>query len=175
MIGRQYSFHTSSYFFRMEHFREFVLNPPEFTKKCDVGDEVYMLFFGQLGNIYYHDEIMSCYRRGVAGSWSVQNLKNVDKQIAHGNHMIDTLTAFDEYTNKQYHDICVQRIARQLAVTTVLAKDAGRLLKKENCEYWRCLSLLRRVFIICSAIMPSIMQRVYIRRMNGLNGKRGVN
>ena len=174
VIGREYNFHTSSYFFRMEHFREFVMNPPEFTKKCDVGDEVYMLFFGQLGNIFYHEEVMSCYRRGVAGSWSVQNLTNMDRQIKHGYHMVDTLAAFDEYTNKKYHDICVQRIARQLAITTVLSKNAGSLLKRENCEYWQCLSLVKKVYIVCSAVMPGVMQRVYIHRVNLLNRKRGV-
>lgn len=173
-IGRQYSFHTSSYFFRMEHFREYVLNPPEFTKKCDVGDEVYMLFFGHLGKIYYHEEMMSCYRRGVAGSWSVQNLTNVEKQISHGKHMIETLAAFDEHTKKQYHDICVQRIARQLSVTAVLEKSASRLLKRENREYWQCLSLARKLYIFCSAVMPTVMQRVYIHRVNVLNKKRGV-
>lgn len=174
MIGRVYSFHTSSYFFRMEHFRQFVMNPPEFTKKCDVGDEVYMLYYGHLGNIYYHEEAMSCYRRGVAGSWSVQNLTNFSKQISHGNHMVETLKSFDEFTDMQYHDICVQRIARQLAITTVLEKNAGRLLKKENREYWQCLSPARKMYIACSAIMPDIMQRAYLRRVNSLNKRRGV-
>ena len=38
-IGREYSFHTSSYFFRGDQYRGYVGNPPEFVGKCDVGDE----------------------------------------------------------------------------------------------------------------------------------------
>lgn len=173
-IGREYSFHTSSYFFRGEEYRNYVSDKPEFARKCDVGDEAYMLYFGNAGNVFYIDDPMSCYRRGVAGSWTVANLKSIHKLISHGHSMIDTLTAFDTYSAGKYHDICAERIARQMAITTVLEKKAYRFLQKENKEYFRCLSAAKRGYILLSVLLPGLMRRVYLHRRSQLLKKRGL-
>lgn len=173
-IGKEYSFHTSSYFFRGEEYRSYVSNKPEFVRKCDVGDETYMLYFGNAGNVFYIDDPMSCYRRGVAGSWTVANLTNIHKLASHGHSMIDTLISFDEYSGGKYHDICAERISRQMAITTILEKNAYRFLKRENREYFRCLSVAKRGYILLSILLPGLMRRVYLRRRSMLLEKRGL-
>lgn len=173
-ICKQYSFHTSSYFFRTEQFLEYRLNPPEFVRKCDVGDETMLLYFGMLGNVLYLEDEMSCYRRGAAVSWSAENYKSVDKMISHGHQMIETLKAFDVYSQQKYHDIIRDRIALQMAKTVILEKNAHVLLRKENYEYFKCLTSSRKLFVLLSIGAPQLIKRVYIHRINKLTSRRGV-
>lgn len=173
-IGKQYSFHTSSYFFTAEHYRKYCMDPPEFVKKCDVGDETMMLYFGLLGDVMYISDEMSCYRRGVAVSWTSGNLKNYDRMITHGHKMVETLKAFDEYSEKQYHDIMCRRIAMQMARTVILENNASVFLKKENLPYFRCLSGRRKLFVLLSAVAPRLMRKVYVHRIEQMYSDRGV-
>jgi len=173
-IGREYNFHTSSYFFRFADYKNYVTNKPEFARKCDVGDEAYMLYFGNACNVFYIGDEMSCYRRGVLGSWTLANLTNTKKLISHGHSMIDTLTAYDRYTEGKYHDICVQRISRQMAITTILEKNAYLFLQRENREYFNCLSYAKRGYILLSVMLPGAMRKLYLFRRNKLLSKRGV-
>lgn len=175
-IGEHYSFHTSSYFFRKEHFVNQAVNPPEFCKICDVGDETYMLYFGQLGDVYYLRDTMSCYRRGVSGSWSVrqQQKKTVQQMIRHPQTMIDTLVSYDEYTERKYHDLCITRIARQMAIVCILKKDCAQMLKKENREIYQSLSQARKGFVLAGALCPGLCQKIYLKRLDNLSKKRGI-
>lgn len=52
-LGQYYSFHTSSYFFRTEDYMAYIMTPPDFVKKSTVGDEAHLMYFGQLGPVYY--------------------------------------------------------------------------------------------------------------------------
>lgn len=175
-MGKSYSFHTSSYFFRKEQYAAFVLNPPEFARICDVGDETYMLYFGQLGDVYYIPGIMSCYRRGVSGSWSVRQRekRTVQQMSKHPQIMIDTLVSYDRYTDGKYHDLCVKRIARHMAILCILNKDCGSLLRKENREYYVSLSKTRRIYILLGVVCPNFCRFYYLRRLDRLAQKRGI-
>lgn len=57
-MTRNYSFHTSSYLFEKKRWVEYQENPPEFKTVCPVGDEAYMLYFAQLGPVYYIQDKM---------------------------------------------------------------------------------------------------------------------
>lgn len=174
--GEYYSFHTSSYFFRAEHFIEYMNNTPEFGLKGAVGDEAYMLYFGQLGNVYYIDEIMSCYRRGVSGSWSVGRFKEKDAAhlAIHPGKMVDMLMAFDEYTYGKYHDLCVKRIGRHMAVSSILTKDCKAMLRKTNRCYFRSLSKVRKLYVILGAVCPGIIRSLYLKRIDSMAKSHGV-
>lgn len=172
-IGQRYSFHTSSYFFRAEYFKEYSLDPPAFIWKCDVGDEVYMLFFAQQGDVYYFEETMSCYRRGVNDSWSAKRKKNrtLEALTRHPRMMVDTLLSFDEYSGGRFHDLCVRRIGRQMAILTILEGTAARMFEKENREYMAGLSASRKLFLAFGAVMPKLASRVYLSRLEKLSGE----
>lgn len=175
-LGEYYSFHTSSYFFRKEHYTAFVLKRPEFVRLCDVGDETYLLYFGQLGDVYYISNIMSCYRRGVSGSWSVRQRqkRTAQQMLRHPQSMVNTFISYDIYTNGRYHDLCVKRIARQMAIVCILSKSCYNMLKKENREYYASLSKTRRIYILFGTVSPKLCCMLYLRRLDKLAKKRGI-
>lgn len=173
-LGKTYSFHTSSYFMRAEQYKKCKMDPPEFVKLCDVGDEAYMLFFAHCGDVFYIDETMSCYRRGVLGSWSLAQRQDTAKMVRHGHNMIRAFASFDRYTEGKYHHIMADRISRQMAITTLLEKNTYIFLKKENREYFSKLTAGKKVFILLSVVFPSLMRRVYLRRIGVLSHRRGV-
>ena len=173
-IGKEYSFHTSSYCVRTDFYRDFRLNPPDFVKKCDVGDEAAMLYMGLMGEVLYIADEMSCYRRGAQVSWSANNYKSIDKMISHGRKMIETFMAFDEHSNRAYHAIMCDRIARQMAKTFLLEKQSWKFLCKKNREYFGYLSKNRKLFLVFGMIAPRLIQRIYIRRIKVLSASRGV-
>ena len=172
---RKYSFHTSSYMFRAEEWIKYRKNPPEFKKACRVGDETYMLYFGQLSPIYYIPDIMSAYRRGVPSSWSMKQAQNMDveKILKHPREMIETLRLFDEFTGYKYHDIVVLRSAGMKMKVAVLTKNAKDMLRKENREYFKVLSRQKKITVIVSLFFPGVVLKRYKSRLKKLYQKKG--
>ena len=170
-----YSFHTSSYLFRATVWKEYITNPPKFRKVCDVGDEPDLLFFGCDDGIYFVKDEMSCYRRGVPGSWSSMQAKiiNVEKMARHANAMVETYQTFDEFTDKKYHSLMVKKIAKSLLQAVTLTKKARTLLKRKNKEYFKCLKITKKVFVLLATIFPRCSQKWYIGRIKKLYRKNG--
>ncbi|MBQ8830403.1 MAG: glycosyltransferase [Oscillospiraceae bacterium] len=171
-ISKEYSFHTSSYIFRAEHYIEYIQNPPEFVIKCDVGDEPYMMYFGNLSDVFYIDDDMSCYRRGVAESWSFIQNTNVDRIVRHAHIMIDTYSSFDDFSGRKYHRAIVERISYQMVVSSILEKNAKQLLRKENREYFNVLTTTKKIYVVFSVFLPEMMRKIYLKRRTHMLLKR---
>ena len=172
---RAYSFHTSSYMFRVDEWKKYVLDPPDFKKLSDVGDEPYMLYFGQLGSVYYISDSMSAYRRGVEGSWSARNSQSVDpaKLVKHPAAMVNSLKAFDEYTGGEYRDLMIPRIASMMVQVGLLTKSSKNMLSKENRVYFNSISKKKKISVIAAAMLPGLALKMYIKRLRRLYGKKG--
>ena len=172
---RNYSFHTSSYMFRAEEWIKYRKNPPEFKKACRVGDETYMLYFGQLSPVYYIPETMSAYRRGVPSSWSMKQSKNTDieKILRHPKDMVETLRLFDEFTEYRYHDIVVLRSAGMKMKIAILTKRAKDMLRKENREYFNVLSNSKKITVFIALLFPGVVVWKYKKRLKKLYQKKG--
>ena len=97
-----YPFQTTSYFMRMDVKRESVNNPPPFAGKFGVGDVPTMLFALTKGDMYYIDEIMTCYRLQAKGSWSETVSKDKRKRIESLKKEINGYNIFDTYSEKKY-------------------------------------------------------------------------
>lgn len=174
-IGKEYNFQTSSYMFDAENFWQYKLNVPDFAKECDVGDELYMLYFAQLGDVYFIDRVMSHYRRGVAGSWSdAQRRGKIRENARHHELMVGVLKKYDQYTNHKYHDLCAERIGRQMAIACVLSGTAKSMFQDDNLEYFQTLSSAQKWFIRCARICPKLMCKVYIDRRQLQDKKHGM-
>ena len=173
--SRSYNFHTSSYMFRMEQWLDYLYNPPKFKTVCDVGDEPYMLYFGQLGNVYYIDKVMSAYRRGVPTSWTSRNTTSTDaKKLAkHPSAMIETYREFDNFTNGKYHSLFVPRTATMKLKVGVYTKSARKLLSKSEREYFKALSLSKKAVVIAATLFPRLVLNTYINRIKRLNKRKG--
>lgn len=174
-LCRAYSFHTSSYMFRVDEWKRYILDPPEYKKLCDVGDEPYMLHFGQLGGVCYISDVMSAYRRGVEGSWSDRNAKATDpaRLAKHPIAMINTLKEFDKATENKYHDITAPRIASMMVKAGLLTKTSKDMLKGENREYFNILSKKKKLSVLIAAAFPALTLGMYKKRLRRLYGKKG--
>lgn len=171
---KTYAFHTSSYFFDAREYRKYIFDPPEFKRICDVGDEVYMLYFGQLGDVYFIPDIMSAYRRGVDGSWSVRTAKNYDEnQCRHALTMIRTIEEYDGFTNGKYHEFCLKKASHSVAVYCILAKKS-KLCLKEYRKYFAYLPRSRKIFIVLGMFFPAAAKKLYLKRIEKLNTKNKV-
>ena len=165
IIGIAYQFQTSSYFIRTADMKEYVNNTPEFVKVADVGDEPMMLYFGHLGDVYYIDEIMSCYRRNSIGSWSLRMKSDSKNQLLHYNLILEMYDAFNEFTDNKYEKQLSPR--RKVCYLTKYAlnlddpENAKILLKKENRDFLKRHSIKYRVYVVLKAYAPKIADFYY--------------
>lgn len=173
--SKSYSFHTSSYMFRTSQWRNYMTDPPKFKTVCDVGDEPYILYFGQLANVYYIDKVMSAYRRGVSTGWTGKNAASTDvkKIIKHPSAMIETYRAFDEFTGGKYHSLFVPKIASMKLKVAVCTKSCKQLLGKEEKEYFNALSKANRIIAVAASVFPRLVLSGYIKRIKRLNKRKG--
>lgn len=171
----KYSFHTSSYMFVGEKWREYNENPPTFRRVCPVGDEAYMLYFGQLGSVYYIPDKMSCYRRGVPSSWSkLQNTGDVSLKAVRLTYQLDeTIRLYDEYTNQRYHDICIKRRAYYLKTARLLEGKTSEFFKRDARELLNAFPLHHKIILAIAAVFPHLAQKAYKQRMINVNKRNG--
>lgn len=82
--------------------KEAFFNVPPFVYKSEAGDYPMQILYTLLGKVYYFHEIMGAYRFGHAGSWTIRMLSNNLRQLTHKNSEIQTLDAFNTYTEGKY-------------------------------------------------------------------------
>lgn len=84
---------------------------PEFAKKCHVGDYPLQIYLALKGKVFYHKDVMGCYRIGHVGSWS-HNMQYADKSVIFSKmeNEIEMLRAFDDYSGYKYTDAFSLRI-----------------------------------------------------------------
>lgn len=102
-INGTYPFQTSSYFMKREVLQSDICL---FFKQKMFGDKSMMRSAFFLGEVYYFDEIMSCWRMSSSEeSWhSKAKSQPIEKQIAHYMTEIQMNIEFDKMTNNVYHD-----------------------------------------------------------------------
>jgi glycosyltransferase involved in cell wall biosynthesis len=174
-MTRNYSFHTSSYLFNGDKWRQFQKNPPQFKMVCPVGDETYMLYFAYIGNVYYIQDVMSCYRRGVPSSWSqIQNSGNIVKKKCNNvKKLAETMKLYDEYTAYRYHDICTIRRAYYLKTAWLLEGTTAKAFKSESKELLSVFPLEHKIVLLIAAVFPEVTKKIYKEKLINANKKKG--
>lgn len=158
-----YSFQTTSYFRRIEDYREFFNSPPEFFKVSDVGDEPTLLYFGTKGKTYYINEVMSCYRLNSVGSWSVKQKNNPELQKRHIQKMKEMYLLFNEYSNYKYTDqinekVSVFDLSMILLSTNSLLKKITFFFKKSNIDSYKDLTGRAKIKLLLSLYLPFLLK-----------------
>lgn len=126
-------FQTSSYFVKAKDYQNYYTNRPQFAKLSPVGDEAKLLYYGSLGEVYYFDEPMSCYRYQSEGSWSSRQQKRSKADLLkHYGQMIAMCKAFNLYSNKRYEKAIEQRILRISFACEKLAQNYRVVLKRKE-------------------------------------------
>ena len=158
-----YSFQTSSFFFRTSEWKTYILTPFEF-KKCSVGDVPVELYFGQLGNVYFIDSAMSCYRTGVPESWVSRNRKKISTLTKYNREMFVAFKKYDEYTNGKFHRSCVRRMGIYMLQNSIFEKKEIDFFKKDKIKYFKLLKLKWKVCVVVGAVFPGLIKKWYLHR-----------
>lgn len=98
----KYLYQTSSYFLRTQTYLEYCFDPPKYITLSPVGDEALQFFFILKGNVFFLDDVMSCYRFGVPGSYSSTYFGNDEKLKIHLSKMISFYEEFEKYVDYEY-------------------------------------------------------------------------
>ncbi|RHV29207.1 glycosyltransferase family 2 protein [Ruminococcus sp. OM05-10BH] len=95
-------YHQSSLIYK----REILENRPDFLKVArGMGDYPLSIFLALSGKIHYFGKVMSVYRYGVEGSWTVRVRTNKEKTIHHLETEIEMLNEVDQYSQYKFHEI----------------------------------------------------------------------
>lgn len=76
---------------------------PEWAQKAPIGDAPLMLVLAERGKVAYINEVMSCYRIAVPGSWSMRMAQSAKMRREVLLKIIQYKKGFDEWTNYKYH------------------------------------------------------------------------
>lgn len=112
-----------------------------------------MLFALTKGNLYYINEVMSCYRTFSEGSWSLK-LKKEHKGACHFQNMNSGFEAFNDYTNKKY-DVYLSEICERNKFIIALALWDGKTCSsKKFRKYYQCLGKKQKLKVIIFYFFP---------------------
>lgn len=111
--GKSYPFQTSSYLYRTEYYTKLLPDPPQWMAMAISGDVARLLYLGDLGDVYYLDDVLSCYRMNTAGSWSARTNQDVSFRVASAENFIQVLKGYDEYTDGRYHHLIEADVAQR--------------------------------------------------------------
>lgn len=98
-------FQVSSFFFKSQYVKDLYKNIPDFYSLSSVGDIPLMLYFSTLGDVYYIDEEMSCYRTDADNNWTHKQRTSLHLLIKRKNNAIDVAEKFNVYTHQKYNDV----------------------------------------------------------------------
>lgn len=93
-------FHTSSFLLRTEFRREF----PRELRIPYVSDYTLAVYLALSGSIHYIGKVMSAYRTGVQGSWTVRTYSDKEKTKALYDNLLAYLERLDKYTEGKYSE-----------------------------------------------------------------------
>ena len=129
---------------------------PSYYTDCPVGDIPLQLMAAAEGYGYYLDRDMSVYRVGVSGSWTVQS-KTGDyaaKQQRYYEQMKESYQAFDQATDRRFHQVVKSAVRRLWFLTKVNTRQYDVVLDRKYRRYYQELTGRTRFYIQMEARMP---------------------
>ena len=154
-------YQTSSLMYR----REYIDDNPEFmTSIKGVGDYPRAIYLALSGNIYYFGKIMSVYRFGTPGSWTVRVQRNTEKMVVTTIAMIKMLEMANEYSEYKYDEYFRGAIERHRFDLAVLEKRYKDIIGKKYRDVYSTLPKSEKIKYFILSFMPFL---------SGIRGKIG--
>lgn len=153
---KSYAFQTSSYMFRRSDLTTFE-DLPNFIKVATTGDQTMQLFYCSLGDLYYFEDSMSCYRRCSVGSWTERIGNDKKNRVVHLKSMISMMKEYDKYTEYKYSDLCKCFIRWREWIIAQIECDYKTLLNKEYREYFKKYDFRSKIYIYLAVHFPRIL------------------
>lgn len=97
---------TASMVYRFSALKDY----PEWALRAPVGDRPLKLVLFARGHIGYINDIMSVYRVGVPGSWTVRVNRNRKAERLSRQRFVQLMVDFDVWTEKKYHALIINAI-----------------------------------------------------------------
>lgn len=109
IISHQTPFHTSSIFIKGEILR----NLPDWFSEMPLGDYPLKVIAANNGKVYYLDEVMSVYQKGVPGSFTSQTTASESQEMEREYGELRMYARLDEYTGHKYTSVIKQYLAHR--------------------------------------------------------------
>lgn len=136
--------------------KKFIYNRPNFFRTSPVGDRPLFIHLALNGKVFYFDDYMSVYRKGVKGSWTDRVFENINMRILHFNKIEKMLDEVDEYTNHKYHNTIAWTKKKgnfDILLAQGKYKEARTGIYK---EYYDKLSLKVKIILYMKYYFPNI-------------------
>lgn len=157
---KEYAFQTSSYLFLRSAYIEYIEHTPKYKKVSPVGDWPILLYFSEIGDIYYIKDEMSCYRRNAIGSYTTSMISStINKRKKYNKGLIAMIESFDEYTSQKYHNYCVEfarRFRKYYYDCLKEEKNFKEVLSKENKEFFAQENVKDKMYIKATVYLPFV-------------------
>ena len=134
----------SGFILKKDVYENYLVNPFEAKKYFSVGDLPLFLYTGMMGDIYYIQKPMSCYRIGNPNSWNGRHsdLKAFEK---HYRKEIIALEKFDKETDFKYHNAVICAVRNRKFAICSRNHDLKGMKSKELIDLYKKQSLQRRI------------------------------
>lgn len=158
-------FLTNSMLYLTEHDQ----NIPTFFSKTKVGDYPLAINLSLLGKVYYIDEFMAAYRKGVNGSWTATNFSSIEKKNKHFDEIVLMLDELNEYTNYQYEDVIAKTKCRNRFILLLEQRKFKEAKKGEFRDFYKKLGFNRKIIIFLNQYFPDLtnilknFKRIWLR------------
>ena len=91
-------FQTSSYLAKSDVLK----SRPKEISIYGIGDYPNAIYLAMQGYVHYVGRVMSCYRTGVPGSWTVRTVNTIEKSLDWQHHVLEEMIKMDEFTEHKY-------------------------------------------------------------------------
>ncbi len=162
----KYLAQTSSFFLLSSRYRDFLENKPAYGRlEMGIGDLPLKLYLITLGNMYYLQDEMSCYRTESIGSFTSRYLKNKANYLKTREQLLIMADKFNEHTKQKYKEYMKQYVVHVNLQIAYATGNFRPLLYDKAFQEWRKqtsnLSLLRIWFRIYMPFLDKCFDVLY--------------
>lgn len=140
--------HTSSFMLKGDVARRYAEDRASYIDKLPIGDLFFQLRCAEEGDMFFIDEVLSCYRLWTVGSWSNRTLENKNSRKKFFEKMIASFEEYNEYTNYKYNDFFSERIKISKINIFLIDKNYSFLHDQNYKKAWNSLPTKRKIKIV---------------------------
>lgn len=159
LVAEQYPFQTSSYFFKMDEYRRYHSDEVTFYNGVPIGDVPMMLYFGQLGPVFYCNTEMSHYRMNSSSS-IVRRQQLSTRAVQVSESMVNMIDRYNQFTDCKYADI-LDKCRKRYEIRKLYNEGKYLQILIRNRDWMKVLERKQRVDLILNAFFPHLYPKWY--------------
>lgn len=163
--GGGQSFQTSSLIVRSELY----LNKPKFTAAVPgIGDYPNAIYYSMCGTIHYFHDIMSVYRCGTEGSWTMRVSNDRTQMQNIIDAQIDMLTQADQYSGGKYHEVFLSVIEYNLFRKKIYCQEYREVVHDKHFTGLSFKARLKYRILSCFPFISSLIDIIRERQLKNV-------